>query len=266
MSRGVVLPLVAAMTAAIACQHGTIAARPLLGRSPRIAAERTVLQYPQGGYQLRQEPVPGATGNGLMAQRQPQVAFAAQHGGNPAAASYDSFAFGNYDPGYGTAGAGGGSRIAQHEPLRLSNAHKKILKHIAAHHAKVHERNPDFYYIAAFFILIGAPICLYFVRAYDDLKRQAMTRIARVRNAEGDRDRLALRAREVGEQADSWKEMSHLIQRGKAAREEELRAEFEVREREMRQEFIRDRNEIMREHKARENELLTQIARHRVQE
>ena len=112
------------------------------------------------------------------------------------------------------------------------------------------ERNPDIHYIALIFALVTGCICLYFIRAYHDLHFQAVTRIARARS--GDMLRSEVRAREMDEAAESWKEVSQLVQRGKALREHDLRAEFEAREREMREEFKRDKENMMREARAKE--------------
>ena len=90
-------------------------------------------------------------------------------------------------PGIGVAGGGVGGAMGgdDDEPLRFTNAHRHIIKHIVNHHEKLRRRNPDLHYIALFFVLMAAPVCLYFIRAYHDLHKQALTRIVRARNAAG---------------------------------------------------------------------------------
>lgn len=226
--------LAALLVAAMCCRHVAAAPRSLFqSREPRPQQPLATSALPQ---QQQQQPIPVPNNVG-------------------AAGSSDAFAFGNYDE----AGIGGGGQTTRQtgvlvdEPLRLNNIHKHIIKHIVTSHAKVRERNPDLYYIAAFFALACAPVCFYFIRAYHDLHRQAVTRIARVKETAGDRLRMEARAREFGESGDNRKD--ERLQRGKGAREDELRMEFERREREMREEFARDKERIVRDHRAREAEL-----------
>lgn len=159
------------------------------------------------------------------------------------------------------AGGGMGQPVDPNLPLHMK-IHGHMKRHAENIHAKVkevHDRNPDLYYIALFFIAIGAPIVFYFVRAYRDLSSQASGRIQRLKELADEAEKAKENElRKKDEQAESWMEISQLVQKGQTVREKELEADFKRKEAALKEKFNREKEEIQTVERAKNEELKQQ--------